>query len=152
MPISLLLAAAAAAAPVCDTPAAPLPAPLSAWTQAKPAQDMIMPSNAAALTLKPSAGFAYALTPPKPDATDRFSGVVALHIHKAGKYAVALSLPAWIDMIRDGKSVASTAHQHGPDCSGIRKIVVFDLTPGEYRLQLNNSPAASATVLVTPWP
>lgn len=152
MPIALFLAVAAAAAPVCDAPAAPLPAPLSAWTQARPAQDSIVPGGAVTLTLKPSAGFDYAVAPPKPDAADRFSGVFALHVHAAGRYAVALSLPAWIDMIRDGKSIASTAHQHGPDCSGIRKIVVFDLVPGDYRLQLNNSPAASATVLVTPWP
>lgn len=111
-----------------------------------------MPGSAATLTLKPSAGFDYAIAPPKPDAPDRFSGVFALHVQAARQYAVALSLPAWVDIIRDGKSVASTAHQHGPDCSGIRKIVVFNLVPGDYRLQLNNSPAASATVLVTPSP
>ena len=152
MSIALFLAAAAAAAPVCDGAPPPLPTPLSGWTRPSPVHDMLPLGTSASLTLKPSAGFAYAVAPPKADAADSFSGMYAFRIDKAGRYAVALSLPAWIDVIRDSKSVASTAHQHGPDCSDIRKIVIFDLTPGAYTLQLNNSPSTDATLLVTPWP
>ena len=44
---------------------------------------------------------------------------------------------------RDGKIVKSATHGHGPACSGIRKMVEFDVTPGRYLLQIVNAPAQS---------
>ena len=67
---------------------------------------------------------------------------------RPGTYRVALGAGAWVDMLRDGKAIASTAHGHGPACSGIRKIVDFPLTPGSYVLQLAGSPDANIPVLV----
>ena len=39
--------------------------------------------------------------------------------------------------------VKSVTHGHGPACSGIRKMVEFDVKPGRYQLQIVNAPAAS---------
>ena len=70
----------------------------------------------------------------------------------AGTYRVALSSGAWIDLVRDGEPVASTAHGHGPNCTGVRKMVDFPLTPGRYTLQLGANGEAEMRVLVARLP
>jgi homogentisate 1,2-dioxygenase len=49
---------------------------------------------------------------------------------------VALGSGAWIDVLKGKAAMASVAHGHGPDCSGIRKMVDFRLSPGRYTLQI----------------
>ena len=68
----------------------------------------------------------------------------------AGTYGVALGAKGWIDLYRvgDRTPLASTAHGHGPDCSGIRKIVRFALTPGEYRVVVGGLEGASARLML----
>jgi hypothetical protein len=39
--------------------------------------------------------------------------------------------------------VKSVTHGHGPACSGIRKMVEFEVTQGRYQLQIVNAPTAS---------
>src|SRR3546814_2325418 len=60
------------------------------------------------------------------------AALVPIEIATAGTYRVALSEGAWVDMVRDGTSLPSVAHGHGPRCSGIHKIVDFKLAPGRY--------------------
>jgi len=55
-------------------------------------------------------------------------------------------------VVSGGKAAASVAHSHGPDCSGVRKMVDFPLTPGTYTLQIAGSRQRAITVLVTPLP
>lgn len=37
----------------------------------------------------------------------------------------------------------AAAHGHGPACSGIRKMVEYDVTPGRYLVQIVNAPELS---------
>ncbi len=55
-----------------------------------------------------------------------------------------MSQGAWIDLVQKGERLKSADHAHGPDCSGIAKIVAFDLQPGRYWVQL--SEAKDATI------
>jgi hypothetical protein len=43
---------------------------------------------------------------------------------------------AWVDIVKDGKTIAPIAHAHGPDCSGIHKMVDFMLKLGSYTLEI----------------
>ncbi|MFY0022699.1 hypothetical protein ABTQ05_22485, partial [Acinetobacter baumannii] len=63
------------------------------------------------------------------------AAAVEIDVPRAGTYAVALSDAAWIDVNRNDKTQTSTGHDHGPACSGIRKIVAFALVPGHYQLR-----------------
>jgi hypothetical protein len=72
----------------------------------------------------------------------------AFTITKGGRYRVALDQAAWIDIVRDGKALTSVAHGHGPNCTTIRKIVDFDLTPGAYTLKLTKLTKASAKLML----
>ncbi|MGH6649918.1 MAG: hypothetical protein ACREB7_02185 [Sphingopyxis sp.] len=72
----------------------------------------------------------------------------SLTIATAGRYGVAAGSKVWIDLVANGATQTSIEHGHGPQCSGIRKIVWFDLTPGTYELALSKGEAASVRVLV----
>jgi hypothetical protein len=90
----------------------------------------------------------YALAPEKLGGSASFGGMFSITIRDAGIYRVALGSGGWIDMLKDGKPVESSNHGHGPDCSGVRKMVDFPLTSGRYVLQLAASGAVSLPVMV----
>lgn len=136
----------------CAAAPATLPAELSGWATpvplgaaASPAQRqqaMLTPGRAITATLIQTGDIRYVVRPEKPGGSVSYGGLFGFDITEAGSYRVALGSGAWIDILRDGKAVMSSAHGHGPDCSGIRKMVDFPLTPGHYVLQIaaNGSP------------
>ncbi|MDB5714489.1 MAG: homogentisate 1,2-dioxygenase [Sphingomonadales bacterium] len=71
------------------------------------------------------------------------AGLAALDVSRAGKLDIALSTAAYVDLVSDGKIVASSGHRHGDACTGIRKIVTFDVKPGRYVVQLSDAPGTS---------
>ncbi|MCG4273194.1 hypothetical protein [Acetobacter senegalensis] len=77
-----------------------------------------------------------------------FAGMVRFHISKKETYRVMLGGKAWIDVVSDGKSLDSVAHQHGPACSGIVKMVDFILEPGDYVLQLSGNAQQDVKVMI----
>lgn len=143
----------------CPTPAAALPADLAAWK--------IGPSLAAAtdrntlvrtrltlgrraeLMLAPNDTVRYPVTPSKPGEPTSLGGMANFTIARAGTYRVLLGTPAWIEVAKGRKALASSAHAHGPACSGIAKMVEYRLTPGRYVLEIAGSKAAAAPVLIT---
>lgn len=78
----------------------------------------------------------------KPDVY-KFGGMIPIDVKKPGRLVVALDAGAWIDLVRAGVVVKSVTHGHGPACSGIRKMVEYDVTQGRYLLQIVNAPTAS---------
>ncbi len=160
----LSLALAAAAAPVPTTQAAcsatpvALPAELAPWTAAGPlaAAASVEALGAARLTVGEARDLAlgqtgqvqYALRPERPGGSVSHGGMAQFTVARAGIYRVALGNAAWLDVVADGKSLASVAHGHGPDCSGIRKMVDFQLAPGDYVLQVAGSGTPEVRVLV----
>jgi hypothetical protein len=149
MIISLLAALLIQTAPAAACSAvAPPPVGLEAWS-ATPVAKAITIGSPATLSLSPAAGYSFAVKPDRAAAPDSFAIDATFSVTTAGTYRVALSGGAWIDMIRDGKVIASVAHTEGPACSGIRKIVDFPLTPGTYILQLSGAKSATLTALIT---
>ncbi|SDC04812.1 hypothetical protein SAMN05444678_101218 [Sphingomonas sp. YR710] len=133
----------------CAAGPATLPAELAGWTSRHP----IMAAGAASgtraapleietaadATLRPTSEMRYVTSPEKPGDAASYGGLFAFTVQHAGTYRVALGAGAWIDVLSGTKAIASTAHGHGPDCSGIRKIVDFALEPGSYILQVAGS-------------
>jgi len=162
-PISLLtLIAAMAAAPVSaqnGAPACPaLPRELAGWSAGTPltaaaapaelARTLIKPGHRSDLVLAPSSAVTFAAMPNKPPAPTSNSGMAIFTIAEAGTYRVALGTSAWINIVQDGKFLPSTAHSHKLSCTGIRKMVDFSLTPGNYVLQIEGAQDAKAAVLI----
>jgi len=124
--------AAEPAAAACAAPADLRSTPLAAWTQAD--GDAASPLGV---------GRPVTLTPQ--------DGAVSqtLLIAEAGRYGVAGDGKVWIDVAAaDSKPLVSVDHGHGPSCSGIRKIVWFDLAAGTYQLALSKAANASVRLLV----
>lgn len=110
------------------------------------------PGKAVALALFPTPKVAYPVRPAKPGGSVSFGGLASFTVAQAGTWRVALGSGAWVDVVKDGTAMPSIAHGHGPDCSGIRKMVDYSLTPGHYVLQVAANGADSLPLLVTRLP
>lgn len=145
-------------APNCTAATPALLPELAGWPDRTPltaaasapaaAQATLTIGKAAQLRLSPAAAVRFPIRPARPAAPDTQSGIAGFTVARPGTYRVALGSGLWIDMVRDGRAVASTAHAHGPACSGIRKLVDFRLTPGRYLVQLSGGREPSVTVMV----
>ncbi|MFS0735614.1 homogentisate 1,2-dioxygenase [Sphingomonas sp. 1P06PA] len=159
MLVSAPPALAADPAPCPATPAPPppefagWPKPVAQTAGTQPAgAPQLAPGRAVDLALHPSAKLRFAAMPGKPGDAGTSGGIAQIDVKRAAVYRVALAGPAWIDMVRAGKPVASIAHGHGPACSGIRKLVDFRLEPGRYNLQIAGSPASRVRVMIARLP
>lgn len=161
---TLLTLAAAQAMPmpmpaVCAAPGK-LPPELAGWASPRPAAAATVQEElgeatltlgaGARVTLSPTPRVAYPVQPAHPGTASTNGGLFAFAVTEAGSYRVALSGPAWIDMVADGKPVGSAAH--GPDCTGIRKQVDFALKPGRYLLQVSGASDPVLELLVARLP
>ncbi len=104
-----------------------------------------------AVTLTLGTGVTLPAPSDKPTDPAKFAGYVTLPAPKAGDYLVSLSSEAWIDVIQDGKPVASTGHSGDPNCPGLRKSVRFTLSAKPVTIQISNGPDARVLLSVTPW-
>ncbi|GFE74988.1 hypothetical protein [Novosphingobium sp. TCA1] len=152
----------------CPSDPVDLPPELAAWNARKPllaARDTRSLSGAkldvgkaVAGGLRPTAELRYPQRPEKPGSSSSFGGLYTFTVAEAGSYRVALGAAAWVDVVKAGATVGkgsvmtSTAHGHGPDCSGIRKMVDFTLKPGTYLLQISGNAVDRLPLLVTRLP
>lgn len=161
----MTITAAAQAEPTaspCPAQGAPLPAELTGWTASRPAtaansadglpRAVLKPGMAVDAALSPARDVRYAVAPEKPDAADSHAGLFAFDVDAAGSYRVALGSSAWVDVVEDGHAVASSAHGHGPECSGIRKMVDFPLKSGRHILQISGSGSPAIAVMIARLP
>ena len=147
--------------PKCDVVVAP-PAEMKGWTKRGLADAAVDADGLAKAVLLPGVGVdaalsqtsavRYVVRPEKPGGSVSYGGMFAFDIAKAGTYRIALGSGAWIDVLKDGVAVISVAHGHGPDCTGIRKMVDFKLEPGRYTLQLAANGSPSLPVLIVRLP
>ncbi|NJR79034.1 homogentisate 1,2-dioxygenase [Sphingomonas sp. 36D10-4-7] len=146
----------AATDPKCATVRPAFPAGFGGWSTRAPLAAGRAPRNAPVLavgrgvdlSLHPLAQVQPVAAWGREAAADSSAGLAMFQVARAGTYRVALGNAAWIDVVRAGRSLPSSAHGHGPACTGIRKIVDFRLTPGRYVLQLSGSAAAALPVLI----
>ncbi|UDF04360.1 hypothetical protein [Asticcacaulis sp. AND118] len=156
---ALLLTAAPAfaeeAKPAC--PAEPvLSGPFTHWLHAAPVKATADTAGAPALsigkpvkvTLLDSTRVAYKRARATPPATPTYSGTLTFTVVQARTYGIAAGTGVWIDVVKDGETLKSSKHGHGPDCSGVRKIVDFDLQPGAYEVRLIDNKTADVTIMV----
>lgn len=139
----LAVQAAPAAAPRCDSVRVAMPASLTGWSL-----------NAAG----PTIGKAFTVSAADP-ATVRGlrtseltrtggAALVPFEVAEDATYHVAVSDRAWVDVAAGDDLIKSSAHMHGPPCTGIAKVVDFPLKRGRYALHLTGISAPSVKVLI----
>ncbi|SNB56921.1 hypothetical protein SAMN06265338_101528 [Rhodoblastus acidophilus] len=149
-------------APQCPQDAAPLPAELSAWTAPNPMTAATRPEELSRAELKPGVAVKAALAhtpevnylarPTKPGGGVAYGGLFHIAIAEPGTYRVALGNASWVDVIKDGGKIESSAHGGGPACSGVRKMVDYPMQAGDYVVQLSAGADAQTGVLVVKLP
>lgn len=164
LPAALLFLAAPASgtkAEMCAN-SEPLPAALPAWRMPLPMRAVgayrevsrarLTTGKAVELALLPTPKVAYFVRPEKPGGSSSYGGLVRFTVQQAGRWRVALGSGAWVDVVKDGAAMTSVAHGHGPRCSGVRKMVDYDLSAGTYLLQVAANDTDSVSLLVTRLP
>lgn len=168
--ITLALAASPAAARAeqpassaeCAAAESSLPSDLASWISPSPLaaatavtvldRAQLQLGRAYQVTLSRTPEVAYLVQPEKPGGSVSYGGLLAVTVPRAGTYRVALGSSAWLDVLTDGAPVASTAHGHGPACSGVRKMVTFPLSAGRHVIQVSANGAPAVAVMVAPAP
>ena len=146
--LSLLMTGAAMAQPACPARAGGVEVKAAtASPELEPARLSL--DQAATVTLHPGNDVRFAIAPEKPGSAGSYGGMLSLDVREAGTYQVALSAGAWLDMVQDGAAVASSGHEHGTDCPGLRKMVSFPLKPGRHVIQLSGNKEETIQVLVS---
>jgi len=159
MPPLLLLLQAALAAPAPQACPASFAytAPFAAWPAARASAAPLI-GQAVDIVPAPVAQAKF-VTPPDRAAKPGTGAIVAgFAVKTAGVYRIAVGGPGarpkgiWIDVAANGQTLRSVAHQEGPACSNIAKVVDFDLPAGHYTLQLAGiaDPAQLVRVLILP--
>lgn len=150
--LALAIAAALQATTVqLPCPSPPLVAPgLEGWAVPAGATKTLPLDHRVEVALLPTSQVRYALPPEKPGSAAQRGVVIRFIAPSAGKYRIALSAAAWIDVVGSRKVVTSTGHTHGPACTGMRKIVDFTLAPGPHLLQISGAEAKMIGVMIAP--
>lgn len=156
MGLAALLLAAMPASPAlaAETPACPttaqLPAEWAAWATPgpAPADSILSPDKAYTITLAPVAEVNLTGFDGKELPEGSRGAVFELFVPRDGTYRVTVADPMWIDLIGPDGVVESSAHGHGPDCSGLGKIVDFPVKRGTYRLELSAAEVSDSAVMV----
>jgi len=134
--------------------APPPPEPWTSWMQsgnaiaggeAASAPRLILGKPLAA-TLRPVAQVQFAATPGKGDAKS-YGGLFTLALKAPARIGIGLSGPGWVDIVTGSVPQPSADHGHGPECSGIRKIVWFDLQPGLHTVQIADAPGREIRIM-----
>ena len=145
--LSLLLMGAAQAQPSCPAPSGGITVTsATASPELEPARLML--EQAAVVSLHPVGEVRFARPPDRHLDVSSYGGMLAVDVREAGTYQVSLSAGAWIDMLKDGAEVASTAHDHGAQCSASAKMVSFALQPGRHVIQLSGNKDDTIRVMV----
>ena len=146
------LNALAAPAPCASPP--PLAEPWTSWLQSGTTSAGATPATAPRLilgkpvtaTLRPGPQVQFAV-PPGKSVPKSYAGLFTLAVKDPARIGIALSDGAWIDAATGTTMFPSVDHGHGPDCSGIRKIVWFDLPAGLHTIQIASAPKSTIRVM-----
>lgn len=108
------------------------------------------PDGVTRLALGPFEATTFPLTPeraPKEAAGAKGGWIVLPAPAAAGTYQVTIDGKLWVDVIQDGKTIASGAHSSDASCAAFHKSVRFALTAAPVTLQFSG--AGAETVLFT---
>ena len=144
--------AKAAPDPCASTP--PLAEPWTSWPQngravagaTASAAPRIILGKPVTATLRPDPQVQFAIPPGKP-AAKSYGGLFTLAVKDAAHIGLALSDAGWVDVATGSTLHASVDHGDGPACSGIRKIVWFDLPPGLHIIQISGVRTSSIRMM-----
>lgn len=127
------------------------PLAIAAGTEAAAAHP-ITTGKLYALTLQPQEKVRYPTAPSKKMLADgAFGGLLKLSVDRAGQYRIAIDSGYWLDVVHDGKQLATVDFNGSAGCDGPRKIVIYDMPAGvPLTVQLAAASTQQVRLTVTP--
>ena len=113
---------------------------------------ILAPGRAVLARLHPVNEMKYAQPPAQPGDQGSMGGMVVLQAPVAGTYRIMLGAKAWLEVVRGGEVTPSVHHQHGPACSGIGKMVDFQLPAGRSVIELSAGGQPEIEIMVVAVP
>ncbi len=106
------------------------------------------------LKLMPQDQITFAVPAGKKMLTDgAYAGIAVFEVSMPGAYRVSVDVPFWIDVVADGKLVATKDFQGQQSCAAPHKIVEYELTAAQpLLLQVSGSTKAAVRLTITPSP
>jgi len=140
--VPLLLMGVAQAQPACPAASGGVELKATASPELEPARLLL--DKPVTVSLHPGNDVRFVVAPEKHGDASSFGGMLVVDVREAGSYRIALSAGAWIDVLKDGAAIVSSAHDHGAGC----KMVSFSLQPGRHVIQLSGNKQETIGVLV----
>ncbi len=114
---------------------------------------VLVPGKAITAKLAPVDTVSYRKPVQKADGPQVYGALYRLKITSPGTYRVQSAAGPWIDLFKadapeDKTAIRSTAHGHGPACTGMAKYVDFPLQPGDYLVQFSESLKPDTEIMV----
>jgi hypothetical protein len=104
-----------------------------------------------ALQLKPAEDVIYRV-PPERGSDSGWGATMTLETIPAGRYQIALSQPAWVDVVQDDKRLAIVA-SHDKGCRGVRHSVDVEVKGEPLSLQIGGAAVPRLSIAVVRiWP
>lgn len=105
------------------------------------------------LQLAPEREVRFVTEPGKPPPQQAsFGGIARFTVIPAGTYRISVGQPVWLDVVSDGKAIASKDAQGREGCSAPHKVVEFVLPIGPLTLQISGASQPTVRLTVTPAP
>lgn len=139
--------APATATPACAALDQALPPSLAGWRNPVPLAGSAL-AVGTPTRVKLAASPHFAITSSRGAAPGTFGAAFSFTVNRAGAYFIVLSDNAWVDLVAGGSAMRSFTHGPGPDCTSVRRIIGYNLTPGAYSLQISGSHQAEATIAI----
>lgn len=76
-----------------------------------------------------------------------YAGLFTLAVKAPARIGIALSDRAWVDIASGKVAIPSITHGHGEACSGISKIVWFDLSSGVHTVQITGATRSTIRIM-----
>jgi hypothetical protein len=105
-----------------------------------------------ALALKPSADVIYMMMPER-GSDSSWGALITLESVPAGRYQIALSEDAWVEVVQDNKRLVTYASKRTRECPGVRRTVDVDVHGDPLTLQIGGAHVRRLNIaVVRVWP
>jgi hypothetical protein len=112
---------------------------------------VLEPGKHYAATLHPQSDVSFAVPPERGrKSANPMAGAVTFRTGKPGRYRISLTSRHWVDVIDQGRLIASLGHEGRGGCELMQKVVEFDLPADRHlAIQLSGADATTVGIVIT---
>ncbi|CAI3939188.1 unnamed protein product [Commensalibacter communis] len=140
----------------CEAP----PKEMSSWKEpssisaAKTSEELshstVTINQAVQASLFPTRTVKFVVNPEERGGSVSFAGMVQFNVPTQATYRIITDSRPWVEMVKDGKTIESSKHQHGSKCLGMEKVLDFPLSPGQHTIEFTANGKDTIKFIIVP--